>query len=54
MTPPNTDTKQVGARIPVEMYEWLRRRAFEDRTSINSLIIQAVEQLRRKLEPESK
>ena len=48
------DTKQIGTRIPLELYEWLRLRAFEERTSINALVLEAIEILRRRREPESK
>lgn len=48
------DTKQIGTRIPLELYEWLRLRAFQERTSINALVLEAIELLRRRRDPESK
>ena len=37
-------------RMPLELHEWLRKRAFETRQSINQLIIQALEAFRKKSE----
>jgi hypothetical protein len=39
--------RAMTARIPVGLHEWLRREAFERRVSINSLLVEAAENLRR-------
>jgi predicted HicB family RNase H-like nuclease len=37
----------MTARLPADLHEWLRREAFERRVSINSLLVEAAENLRR-------
>lgn len=40
----------MSIRIPPELYEWLRRQAFDTRESMNSIIVSAVEQERARRE----
>ena len=44
--PPQTEDKPevqaITIRLPKDMYEDLRRQAFDERTSINALIVDAV------------
>ncbi len=47
MTPPE-DTQALTIRLPENLYEQLRKAAFDQRTSMNALIIDAV---RKQLEP---
>jgi predicted HicB family RNase H-like nuclease len=47
MTPPQKAdaeplTHAITIRLPEDLYEELRRRAYEERTSINALIVAAV------------
>jgi hypothetical protein len=46
MQPQQSDDKPkvqaITIRLPEDMYEDLRRQAFEERTSINALIVDAV------------
>jgi len=46
MSPQQADDKPevqaITIRLPKDMYEDLRRQAFDDRTSINALIVEAV------------
>jgi len=43
MTPPE-DTQTITVRLPRDLYEQLRKAAFDQRTSMNALIIEAVRQ----------
>ena len=36
------DTQAITIRLPKDMYEDLRQQAFDQRTSINALIVEAV------------
>lgn len=36
------EVQAITIRLPKDMYEDLRRQAFDERTSINALIVQAV------------
>ena len=36
------EVQAITVRLPKDVYEDLRRRAFEERTSINALILEAV------------
>lgn len=36
--------KSLTVRVPDETYEWLRRESFEQRTSINALVLMAIAQ----------
>lgn len=42
MTSPEDDPQPITIRLPRDMYERLRRDAFEQRTSMNALIVEAV------------
>ena len=46
MPPPQAEDKPethaITIRLPEDLYEDLRRRAYEQRTSINALIVEAV------------
>jgi predicted HicB family RNase H-like nuclease len=47
MTPPQqtedkASTHPITIRLPEDLYEDLRRQAYEQRTSINALIVEAV------------
>ena len=47
MTPPQeaedkASTHAITIRLPEDLYEDLRRQAYEQRTSINALIVEAV------------
>lgn len=35
----------MQCRLPVALYEWLRLRAFVGRTSMNSIVLQAIQEL---------
>jgi hypothetical protein len=37
-----SETQAMTIRLPKDMYEDLRRQAFNERTSINALIVEAV------------
>lgn len=39
-------------RLPVELYEWLRREAFHTREPMNGIIVAALERLRDELRGE--
>lgn len=39
-------TQAITVRLPVELYQWLRRDAFEREVSQTSLVIEALEKLR--------
>jgi len=41
MTPPE-DTQALTVRLPEDLYEQLRRAAFDQHTSMNAIIIEAV------------
>jgi predicted HicB family RNase H-like nuclease len=41
MTAP-ADTATMSIRLPADLYEKLRRAAFEQRTSMNALIVEAI------------
>jgi predicted HicB family RNase H-like nuclease len=38
-------TRFMQCRLPVALYEWLRLRAFVGRTSMNSIVLQAIQEL---------
>lgn len=42
-----SDFVPVSIRFPREMYEWLRKSAFERRTGMNTLIREAVDEARK-------
>lgn len=46
MPPPQAEDKAsthaITIRLPEDLYEALRRQAYEERTSINALIVEAV------------
>jgi len=42
MTPPDDNTQALTIRLPRDLYEKLRRAAFDQRTSLNALIVDAV------------
>lgn len=42
MTSP--DTQAITVRLPVDLYEKLRKAAFDQRTSMSALIIEAIRQ----------
>lgn len=37
-----TETQAITARLPQDLYEWLRREAFDKRTSQAAIIIEAL------------
>lgn len=37
------DTERITLRMPREVHEWLREQSFKTRESINSLIIEALQ-----------
>jgi len=39
-------TRFMQCRLPVAHYEWLRYRAFHERTSMNSIVLEAIDALR--------
>jgi predicted HicB family RNase H-like nuclease len=41
MTAPD-DTQAFTVRLPADLYEFLRRAAFEQHTSMNALIVEAI------------
>lgn len=41
---PKKEPKQVLVRMPEEWHEWLRKKAFDDRTSIADLVRDAVKE----------
>lgn len=43
--PQITGTRFMQCRLPVAHYEWLRYRAFLNRTSMNSIVLQAIAEL---------
>lgn len=38
-------TRFMQCRLPVALYEWLRLRAFVNRTSMNSIVLQAIAEM---------
>ena len=40
----------MTVRLPLDLYEWLRREAFETRESMSSIILAAVEEHRARTE----
>jgi predicted HicB family RNase H-like nuclease len=42
---PLTGTRFMQCRLPVAHYEWLRYRAFLNRTSMNSIVLQAITEM---------
>ena len=40
------DTQPVTIRFPEELYEWLRREAFDTREPMNTIVVTALEELR--------
>lgn len=42
MTPPSDDIQTITIRLPRDVYEQLRKDAFDQRTSMNALIIDAI------------
>jgi predicted HicB family RNase H-like nuclease len=40
-------TRFMQCRLPVAHYEWLRYRAFNERTSMNSIVLEAIDSMRR-------
>lgn len=42
MSPATEDTQVFTVRLPIDLYEKLRKAAFDQRTSMNALIITAV------------
>jgi predicted HicB family RNase H-like nuclease len=42
MTPPAEDVQVLTVRLPKDLYEQLRKAAFDQRTSMNALIIEAI------------
>ena len=39
-------TRFMQCRLPVALYEWLRLRAFVGRTSMNSIVLDAIEEMK--------
>jgi hypothetical protein len=44
------DTQAITARLPRDLYQWLRRTAFERNQAQNLIIIAALEEYRRRAE----
>jgi predicted HicB family RNase H-like nuclease len=44
MTPADEATMTLTVRLPKDLYEQLRKQAFDQRTSMNALIIEALRQ----------
>jgi hypothetical protein len=44
------DSQPITFRLPAELYEWLRREAFDTRTSMNAILVSALEELRARKE----
>ena len=44
---PRNGTRFMQCRLPVASYEWLRLRAFVNRTSMNSIVLEAIAGLQR-------
>jgi predicted HicB family RNase H-like nuclease len=42
---PQGNPRFMQCRLPVALYEWLRLRAFINRTSMNSIVLQAIQEL---------
>lgn len=42
------EPQAITARLPRELYEWLRHTAFERRVSQNDILIKALEEYRRR------
>ena len=40
------ETQPITFRLPVELYEWLRQEAFDERTSMNAILVSALERVR--------
>ena len=40
------DEQPITFRLPKELYEWLRREAFERRNSMNAILVAALSQYR--------
>ena len=40
-----TNARFMQCRLPAEQYEWLRYRAFVNRTSMNSIVLEAIAEL---------
>ncbi len=38
------ETERITLRVPKEIHEWLRKKSFETRESINSLIVKAIQE----------
>jgi hypothetical protein len=48
------ETQRVLFRLPKDLYEWLRRAAFESRQSQNEIVVAALTAYRRRAERDSK
>ena len=53
MTPSDSGTKAITIRLPEDVYEDLRREAFEKRTSMNALIVDALRAKKKRPGPRS-
>jgi hypothetical protein len=40
------DQQAMTIRLPAELYEWLRREAFDTREPMNGIVVTALEELR--------
>ena len=45
------DPQPITFRLPEELYEWLRREAFETREPMNMIVVTALEELRARRQP---
>lgn len=45
------DPRPITFRLPEELYEWLRREAFETREPMNTIVVIALEELRARRQP---
>ena len=47
MTPQNNTVQAITIRLPEDVYEDLRREAFDGRTSMNAIIVEALRNRKR-------